>query len=153
MYGDFECPYCAAAQSVLTRVRDRLGDDLRFVFRDLPMPQIHPHAEHAAEASEAASAQGAFWEYHDALFAARGRLTDRDLVAHARGLGLDGGRVAAELESHAHAGRVARDRDPAGRAGLNATPAFYVNGERFTDVYDARSLTDALRSDPPQNRG
>jgi protein-disulfide isomerase len=131
---------------VLARVRDRLGDELRFVFRHLPLSQVHPHAQHAAEAAEAAAAQGAFWEYHDALYAARGRLTDRDLVSHALGLGLDGDRVATELQSHAHAARVARDAGPAARAGLSATPAFYVNGERYADVYDARSLTDALRS-------
>jgi NhaA family Na+:H+ antiporter len=144
MYGDFECPYCAAAQSILARVRDRLGDDLRFVFRHLPLPGVHPHAQHAAEAAEAAAAQGAFWDFHDALFAARGKLTDRDLVEHARGLDLDGDRVASELESHAHADRVARDRESAERAGLTSTPTFYVNGERYTDSYDARSLTEAL---------
>jgi Na+:H+ antiporter, NhaA family len=144
MYGDFECPYCAAAQSIIPRVSARVGDEFRFVFRHLPLPDVHPHAQHAAEAAEAAAAQGAFWELHDALFAARGRLTDRDLVAHARGIGLDGDRVAAELESHAHAPRVARDADSAARAGLTSTPAFYINGERFTGVYDARSLAEAL---------
>jgi NhaA family Na+:H+ antiporter len=146
MYGDFECPYCAAAQSILARVRTRLGDELRFVFRHLPLGELHPHAQHAAEAAEAAAAQGAFWEYHDALFAARGKLTDGDLAAHARRLGLDADRVASELASHAHAERVARDADSAARAGLNSTPSFYVNGERYTDLYDARSLTEALTS-------
>ena len=84
MYGDFECPYCAAAQSILARVRSRLGDELRFAFRHLPLESVHPHARHAAEASEAAAAQGAFWEMHDALYAARGRLEDADLVAEAQ---------------------------------------------------------------------
>jgi NhaA family Na+:H+ antiporter len=125
-------------------VSDRLGGELRFAFRHLPLPDVHPHAQHAAEAAEAAAAQGAFWDYHDALFAARGKLTDRDLVRHARGLGLDGDRVASELESHAHADRVARDSESAARAGLASTPTFYVNGERYTDLYDARSLTEAL---------
>ena len=72
MYGDFECPYCAAVQSILARVQSRLGDDLRFAFRHLPLDSVHPHAQHAAEAAEAAAAQGAFWEMHDALFAGRG---------------------------------------------------------------------------------
>jgi Na+:H+ antiporter, NhaA family len=146
MYGDFECPYCAAAQSILARVEKRLGDDLRFVFRHLPLPEVHPHAQHAAEAAEAAAAQGAFWEYHDALYAARGRLTDRDLAGHARSLGLDGDRLAAELESHVHAERVARDSGAAARAGITGTPGFYVNGELYTDVYDAGSLVEALTS-------
>ena len=145
MYGDFECPYCAASQSILARVRGRLGDDLRFAFRHFPLDEVHPHARHAAEASEAAAAQDAFWPMHDALYAARGRLTDRDLVAHAEGLGLDAGRVAAELDSHAHAARVAADLESARRAGLTGTPAFYVNGRFFEQTYDAGSLVAALR--------
>src|SRR3712207_2452068 len=102
MYGDFECPYCAAAQSILARVRDRLGDDLRFVFRHFPIEDLHPHARHAAEASEAAAAQGAFWPMHDRMYAARGRLADRDLVSHARDLGLDADRLGAELAAGTH---------------------------------------------------
>ncbi len=147
MYGDFECPNSAAAQSILARVRSRLGDDLRFAFRHLPLESVHPHARHAAEAAEAAAAQGAFWPMHDALYAARGRLTDRDLAAHAAGLGLDASRVAAELESHVHAGRVEADLESARRAGLSGTPAFYVNGERFEGAYDAGSLVAALRGE------
>lgn len=145
MYGDFECPYCAAAQSIIARVRARLGDELRFAFRHFPLDELHPHARHAAEASEAAAAQGAFWPMHDALYAARGRLADRDLVAHADGLGLDAARVAAELESHAHAARVEADLDSALRAGVTGTPAFFVNGRRHADTYDAGSLVAALR--------
>ena len=145
MYGDFECPYCAAAQSILARVRSRLGDELRFAFRHFPLAEVHPHARHAAEAAEAAAAQGAFWPMHDALYAGRGRLTDRDLAAHAAGLGLDGERVAAELTSHVHAPRVEADLESARRAGLTGTPAFYVNGEQFTGTYDAGSLVAALR--------
>ena len=150
MYGDFECPYCAAAQTILARVRSRMGGELRFAFRHLPIAELHPHAVHAAEASEAAAAQGAFWEMHDALYASRGRLTDRDLVAHARGLGLDAGRVAAELDSHAHLARVERDRASGTAAGVTATPGFFVNGRLFTGTYDAGSLIEALRADPAE---
>src|SRR4051794_35739399 len=92
MYGDFECPYCAAAQSILARVRSRLGDELRFVYRHFPIVERHPHAQHAAEVAEAAAAQGAFWEMHDQLFSSRGALEDRELVGHARRLGLDADR-------------------------------------------------------------
>ena len=122
MYGDFECPYCAASQSILARVRKRLGDELRFAFRHLPLESVHPHARHAAEAAEAAAAQGAFWEMHDALYAARGRLEDADLVAHARELGLDAERVGRELAAGAHAARVERDAASArgARAQLHA---------------------------------
>jgi NhaA family Na+:H+ antiporter len=147
MYGDFECPYCAAAQSILARVRSRLGDDLRFVFRHLPLESVHPHARHAAEASEAAAAQGAFWEMHDALYAGRGRLEDADLVSHARGLGLDAERVGRELATGEHAGRVERDAASAAALGLSSTPAFFVNGVQHTDAYDAGSLVAALRGD------
>jgi len=146
MYGDFECPYCAAAQSILARVRSRLGDELRFAFRHFPLREIHPHAGHAAEASEAAAAQDAFWEMHDALYAARGRLADRDLILHAGGLGLDAERVARELRAHSHLARVERDLSFARRAGLRGTPAFYVNGRLFEGTYDAGSLVEALRA-------
>src|SRR3954470_12986678 len=91
MYGDFECPYCAAAQGILARVERRLDGRLRFVFRHFPVEDVHPHARQAAEASEAAAAQGAFWGMHDALYAAGGRLATDDLVRHAAALGLDQG--------------------------------------------------------------
>ena len=146
MYGDFECPYCAAAQSILARVRSRLGEDLRFAFRHLPLESLHPHARHAAEASEAAAAQGAFWEMHDALYAARGRLEDADLVAHARGLGLDAERVGRELASGEHAQRVERDLVSAQALGLSATPAFFVNGRRHHGAYDIVTLKAAVRA-------
>jgi NhaA family Na+:H+ antiporter len=147
MYGDFECPYCTAAQSILARVRSRLDGELRFVFRHLPLDSVHPHARHAAEAAEAAAAQGAFWEMHDALYAAGGRLTDADLVARARGLGLDAERVGRELAEGAHAARVERDLASARALGLSSTPAFFVNGVQHTDAYDAGSLVAALRGD------
>src|SRR4051812_5262007 len=146
MYGDFECPYCAAAQSILARVFDRLGDELRFAFRHFPIPQVHPHAQHAAEAAEAAAVQGAFWDMHDKLYAARGHLTDRDLVAHAAGLGLDGDRLGVELASGAHAARVAADHEAGRRSGVQGTPGFFVNGRLYTETYDAGSLVAALTS-------
>ena len=103
-----------------------------------------PRAPFAAEAAEAAAAQGAFWPMHDALYAGRGALADADLVEHARVLGLDANRVAAELASGAHAERVARDAASARAAGLSSTPAFFVNGELYADSYDAGSLVEAL---------
>ena len=147
MYGDFECPYCAAAQSILARVLKRLDGELRFAFRHLPLESVHPHARHAAEAAEAAAAQGAFWEMHDALYAGRGKLEDADLVAHARGLGLDADRVGRELDEHTHAGRVERDAAEAAEHGLSSTPVFFVNGVQHTGSYDAGSLVAALRGE------
>jgi protein-disulfide isomerase len=145
MYGDFQCPYCAAAQSILRRVRERLDGRLRFVFRHLPLTEVHPDAQRAAEASEAAAAQGEFWAMHDALYAGGGRLGTADVVALAADLGLDVERFRAELERGAHAARVARDADGARAAGVTGTPAFFVNGTRHDGSFDAGSLVDALR--------
>lgn len=144
MYGDFECPYCAAAQGIVRRVSDRLGDRLRFVFRHFPLAEVHPHAVHAAQAAEAAAAQGAFWEMHDALYAARGHLEDADLVAHARGLGLDGDAVAAALADGRHAARVERDMASGRAAGVTGTPGFLANGRLVEGAFDAGSLVEAL---------
>src|SRR4051812_32368378 len=147
MYGDFQCPSCTAAQSIVRRVRDRLDGRLRFVFRHLPLTEVHPDAQRAAEAAEAAAAQGSFWEMHDALFANGGRFEEKDLAGLADRLGLDVERFRAELASHAYAPRVARDADAARAAGISSTPAFFVNGQRHTDAFDARSLVEALTSD------
>jgi NhaA family Na+:H+ antiporter len=148
MYGDFQCPYCSAAQSIVRRVRERLDGRLRFVFRHLPLTEVHPDAQRAAEASEAAAAQGSFWELHDAMYANGGHLSEADLVTLADRIGLDTERFRAELIDGAYAGRVARDADSARANGVTATPAFFVNGERHAEAFDARSLVEALTSDP-----
>src|SRR3954449_4092251 len=130
MYGDFQCPYCTAAQSIVRRVRERLDGRLRFVFRHLPLNEVHPDAQRAAGAPEAAAAQGSFWEMHDALYANGGRLGERDLARLADRIGLDVKRFGAELAGGAYAARVARDADAARAHGVAATPAFFVNGRR-----------------------
>src|SRR4051794_143731 len=147
MSGASQSPSCTAAQSIVRRVRDRLDGRLRFVFRHLPLTEVHPDAQRAAEAAEAAAAQGSFWEMHDALYANGGRFAEADLAALARRLGPAGRRFPAELASGAHAARVARDAAPARAAGVTSTPTFFVNGERHTDAFDARSLVEALTSD------
>jgi protein-disulfide isomerase len=144
MYGDFECPYCNAAQSILARVRERLGPRLRLVFRHFPLEQVHPHARQAAEAAEAAAAQGAFWEMHDALYAAGGRLAERDLIEHARSLGLDAARIDEDLLSRRHRARVDRDIASGMAGGVTGTPAFFANGGRVEGAFDAGSLVSAL---------
>ena len=144
MYGDFQCPYCSAAQSIVRRVRKRLDGRLRFVFRHLPLHEVHPDAQRAAEAAEAAAAQGSFWEMHDALYANGGQLAPADLEALAQGLGLDVERFRAELIDGAYTARVERDAAAARAAGIAATPAFIVNGTRHTESFDAGSLVDAL---------
>ncbi len=146
MFGDFQCPYCLGAQSVLRRVRERLGERLLFGFRHLPIPERHPLAPLAAEASEAAAAQGQFWEYHDALYAAQPRLSRETMLEVARDLGLDAARMEDEIDSGAHHDRVARDLACAEASGATGTPTFYVNGKRFFGAYDAGSLVEALEA-------
>jgi protein-disulfide isomerase len=146
MFGDFQCPFCLGAQSVLRRVRDRLGDRLLFGFRHLPIPEKHPLAMIAAEASEGAAAQGKFWEYHDALFQAQPKLSRETMLDAGRDLGLDADRMAAEIDSGEHRPRIERDLESAERSGATGTPAFYVNGAQFFGAYDARSLTEALEA-------
>ncbi|HEX8752434.1 MAG TPA: DsbA family protein [Solirubrobacterales bacterium] len=144
MFGDFQCPFCLGAQSVLRRVRSRLGERLLFGFRHLPIPEKHPLAPLAAEASEAAAAQGRFWEYHDALYDAQPKLSREVMLALGSELGLDAERMVAELGSGAHRERVARDLASAEASGATGTPAFFVNGARHWGAYDASSLVEAL---------
>jgi protein-disulfide isomerase len=144
MYGDFQCPFCSAAQPILKRVRDRLQDRLRFAFRHFPLTEVHPDAQRAAEASEAAAAQDAFWPMHDALYRAGGLLGLDAVLAAARGLELDVERLGPELAGGTHAARVARDLESGRAAGVAGTPAFFVNGERHEGGYDAQSLIAAL---------
>jgi len=152
MYGDFECPYCNAAQSIVARVRKRLDGQLRFAFRHLPLHEVHPNAQRAAEASEAAAAQGAFWEMHDALYGSGGHFGLDDIAGIARRLGLDGERLRAELIDGTYTARVEHDAERAREAGITATPTFIVNGRRHTDSFDAGSLVDALKASPSHVR-
>lgn len=144
MFGDFQCPFCLGAQSVLRRVRERLGDRLLFSFRHLPIPERHPLAPMAAQASEAAAAQGRFWEYHDALFENQPKLSRETMLAVAAELGLDAELVGAEIDAEAHRERIDRDLDSAARSGATGTPTFFTNGARLFGAYDASSLIEAL---------
>ena len=143
MYGDFQCPYCVASISILRRVRERLDGRLRFAFRHMPLP-THPDADNAAQAAEAAAAQGAFWPMYDALYSARGRLSLDDLATHAKAIGIDGERLRREVLEGVHAERVARDARSARAAGIAGTPAFFVNGVLHEGSFDAGSLVAAL---------
>ena len=144
MYGDFQCPFCSAAQPILQRVRDRLAGRLRFAFRHFPLRDVHPDALAAAQASESAAAQGAFWDMHDALYGAGGDLGTERLIALAVGIGLDADRVRAELADGTYLARVEADAAAGRAAGVTGTPGFFVNGRRHTGHYDAQSLIAAL---------
>jgi Na+/H+ antiporter NhaA len=143
-YGDFECPYCGMAEPV---VRELLRDfgDVRYVWRHLPLNDVHPHAQLAAEAAEAAAEQGAFWEMHDLLFAHQDALRPSDLMAYAEQLGLDPERFMNDMREHLGAVRVAEDVDSADLSGVSGTPTFFVNGQRHYGAYDIKTLSAAVR--------
>ena len=121
-----------------------MGERLRFVFRNFPITTSHPHAEQAAEAAEAAAAQGRFWEMHDLLYENQQRLRDEDLRGYAEQLGLDVERFDKELTEHVHAARVHEDFMSGVRSGVNGTPTFYINGVRHDDSYEPETLLAAL---------
>ena len=146
MYGDFQCPYCTAAYPIVHRIRDQLAGRLLFAFRHFPLRDVHPDAERAAEAAEAAAAQGAFWQMHDRMYESSGALSRDDLIRDAAELGLDSERVAAELDSGVHAPRVQRDLDSGIASGVTGTPGFFVGGRLYEGSFDAQSLTAALET-------
>jgi Na+/H+ antiporter NhaA len=142
-YGDFECPYCGQAEPVVRALlRDFL--DVRYVWRHLPLSDVHPHAQLAAEASEAAADQGAFWEMHDLLLAHQSNLAVSDLLGYAAQLGLDVERFESFLREHSGSARVAEDVDGADFSGVSGTPTFFINGRRHPGAYDIESLSAAV---------
>jgi Na+/H+ antiporter NhaA len=143
-YGDFECPFCGQAEPV---VRELLRDfaDVRYVWRHLPLNDVHPHAQMAAEAAEAASAQGAFWEMHDLLFRHQDAFEAEDLIGYAEELGLDVAQFADDLRTGSGAAQVADDVDSADLSGVTGTPTFFINGRRHYGAYDIASLSGAVR--------
>jgi protein-disulfide isomerase len=144
-YGDFECPYCGMAEPV---VRELLADfgDLRYVWRHLPLSDVHPNAELAAEAAEAAAAQGKFWEMHDLLLEHQGELKFRQLREYARQLDLDLEQFDEDLHESAHAPRIEEDVDSADLSGVTGTPTFFVNDKRHDGAYDIATLSNAVKA-------
>jgi len=144
-YGDFECPYCGQAEPV---VRELLRDfgDVRYVWRHLPLNDVHPHAQLAAEAAEAAADQDAFWEMHDLLLDHQTALRSNDLVGYAEQLGLDAEQFTDYLREHAGTARVAEDVDSADLSGVSGTPTFFINGRRHYGAYDIATLSAAVRA-------
>ena len=149
-FGDFECPYCGQAEAV---VRELLSDvHVRYVWRHLPLTDVHPRAQYAAEAAEAAAAQGAFWEMHDLLLVHQGDLRPVDVARYAEELGLDVERFADEMRRHVHEARVAQDVESADLSGVSGTPTFFVNGLRQYGAYDVATLGAAVRAARAQVR-
>jgi protein-disulfide isomerase len=144
-YGDFECPYCGRAEPVVRELLAGQGD-VRYVWRHLPLPQVHPQAALAAEAAEAAAEQDAFWPMHDLLLERQDHLQPKDLFRYAIELGLDVERFGADLREHRTAARVAQDVESAELSGVSGTPSFFVNGRRHYGAYDIESLRKAVKT-------
>jgi Na+/H+ antiporter NhaA len=144
-YGDFECPYCGQAEPVVRELLAGYGD-VRYVWRHLPLRDVHPNAQLAAEASEAAAAQGAFWEMHDILLDHQGDLRVRDLIRYAEQVGLGVERFRRDLREHTGAARVAEDVESADLSSVSGTPTFFINGRRHHGAYDIETLTAAVRA-------
>jgi protein-disulfide isomerase len=141
-YGHFECPYCGRAEPVVRELLAGYGD-LRYVWRHLPLTDVHPHAQAAAEA---AASQGKFWDMHDQLLGHQGALTTADLIGYAGQLGLDTGRFTRDLRDHTGQAKIAADVDSADLSGVSGTPTFFINGKRHRGAYDTATLAQAVRS-------
>jgi Na+/H+ antiporter NhaA len=145
-YGDYECPYCGHAQPTITELLEHLPEELNYVFRHLPLTDVHRLAQTASEAAEAAAAQGVFWEMHDRLMQHQGELGLGQLEAHAEAIGLDVDRFAEDLRRRRHAPRIAEDVASADASGVSGTPTFFINGRRHQGVYDIDTLRAAIKA-------
>jgi protein-disulfide isomerase len=145
-YGDYQCPYCGQAEIVIRELLGSFGDELRYVWRHLPLNDVHPYAQMAAEAAEAAAAQGVFWPMHDRLLDHQDELAPPDLGRHAEELGLDIDRFWDDLRRRRHADSIAEDVGSADASGVAGTPSFFINGRRHEGAYDVATLTAAVRA-------
>lgn len=144
-YADYECPYSHRAYHVIKGVQRELGDQLRFVYRNFPLREIHPHAQHAAEAAEAAANQGTFWEMHDYLFEHQHALDDAHLRQYAASLGLDADRFDQDMAQHRYAGQIEDDLLGGVQSGVRGTPTLFLNGVRYEGSPDRESLVSTIR--------
>jgi protein-disulfide isomerase len=144
-YGDYECPDSKAAYAIVKQIQAELGHDLCFVYRHFPLVDIHPYAEPAAEAAEAAHSQGRFWEMHDTLYLYSPGLELTNIVGYAEELDLEAAQIRREVRSHLYLPRVQKDVESGIRSGVHGTPTFFINGVRYQGENDLESLLDALR--------
>jgi protein-disulfide isomerase len=144
-YGDYECPYCGEAYGVLKEVQKHMGATIRFVFRNFPLREMHPHAMKAAEAAEAAGAQGKFWEMHDMLYENQESLAIEDLRGYAKALGLDSAKFDHALEAGTYKAKIMHDFKTGVMSGVNGTPTLFINDERYEDERDVPTLVKYLK--------
>ena len=145
-YGDYECPYTRRSTWVVQAIQQQLGEQLRFVYRNFPLTEIHPHALHAALAAEAAAAQGKFWEMHDYIFHHQHTLEDADLAQFAEAVGLDVQRYARDMTGKATLVRIEEDVECGERSGVQGTPTFFINGFLYRGSWEHDALLAALQA-------
>ena len=144
-YGDYQCPYCGAAYPIVKRIQRQLGTRLRFVFRNFPITNSHPQAMWAAETAEAAAAQGKFWEMHDYLYENQPSLGDVAFFAdYEKKLKLDVAKLEREIAQHTHSARIQEDYMSGIRSGVNGTPTFFINGQRYDGYPEFGPLISAI---------
>ena len=144
-YGDYQCPYCGAAYPIIKRIQKKLGSHLKFVFRNFPLANIHPHATLAAIASEAAERQNKYWEMHDILFENQERLNHTDLSGYAKKLGLDTKQFEKDLADPALLQKVETDFEGGVRSGVNGTPGFFINGQKYDYSWEGDDLLEFIQ--------
>ncbi len=145
-YGDYECPYTRLSTTIVRAIQQQLGDQLRFVFRNFPLTEIHPHALHAALAAEAAAAQGKFWQMHDYIFHHQHTLEDVDLEQFAEAVGLDLQQFARDMAEQRALGRIEEDVEGGEHSGVQGTPTFFVNGVLYRGSWEQDALLPALQA-------
>ena len=145
-YGDYECPYTRQSTTIVRAMQQQLGDQLRFVFRNFPLTEIHPHALHAALAAEAAAAQGKFWQMHDSIFHHQHTLEDADLEQFAEAVGLDLQQYARALTDQRALARIEEDVEGGERSGVQGTPTFFINGAMYRGSWEREALLPALQA-------
>jgi protein-disulfide isomerase len=145
-YGDYECPYCGQAYPIIKQIQGYFQDNLRFVFRNFPLTQVHPHAQKAAEAAEAADTQNKFWNMHDYLYEHQQALDERHLEKYAKIIGLNLERFNDDMKTHIHASRIREDFLSGIQSGVNGTPSFYINEIRYDGSWDFDTLIRILTS-------
>jgi protein-disulfide isomerase len=145
-YGDYECPYTRLSTTIVRAIQQQLGDQLRFVYRNFPLTEIHPHALHAALAAEAAAAQGKFWQMHDYIFHHQHTLEDADLEQFAEAVGLDLQQYARDMTEQRALARIEEDVDGGERSGVQGTPTFFINGALYRGSWEQDALLPALQA-------
>lgn len=145
-YGDYQCPHCGKAYPLIKAMQLKFGDDLKFVFRNFPLSEIHPQAQMAAVAAEAAGRQGRFWEMHDIIFENQADLRTSSLIEYARAIGLDTDQFKADIDDETFLKKVEADFESGVRSGVNGTPSFFINGDKYNQYWDEDQLSDDIKS-------